>query len=267
MSLRSFGIAAICILGLTAAPLALGADEPRQGTYKGDGVEVDVDADDEAKLRYDLRTDCGATKGAIDLGRPRGGVYKGKRKSAGPGGSTRKTKVELEAVADGTVLEGTLKDGYDGPDRCEDKHKFEAELSKDDAFVPARDDGHYTGKNSQGLPVEFDVVREGDEIRIANFEADTEAECYPPGEIEPSDRIVHVSLPGGRVERDGSFEIAYEPNEDTSHVIIGWIGGGRAEIDLGVTGRFGPNGEWDPSLNGPLDCDSNEDDYRAGLAS
>ncbi len=270
MRLRRTIFAFICALSLSVAAVALAADEPREGTYKGQGGEVDVNGDGEGKMDLDGKTDCGPLKGSIDLGKAKGGSFEGKRKGNGPGGGKRTTKVDLEATDGGTRLEGALKDGYKGssddPSSCSDKLKLDLKLDKDDAFVPARDDGHYRGKNSQDLPVEFDVVREGDDIRIANFEADTEAECYARFETDPQDRIVHVSLPGGKVEPDGSFEIAYEPDEDTSHVIIGYLGGGEASVDLGVTGHFNADGSWNPSSNA-LDCDSNGDDYKASLVS
>jgi hypothetical protein len=128
--------------------------------------------------------------------------------------------------------------------------------------VPTRDTGHYSGTAANGLPISFDVIEEGGEVRIENLAVDVQADCYAlEDDVEDFQMVTHVTGMSGRLDEDGSFYIDYAPDEDTEYEFDGEVADGAAEVDVVIGGSFDASGN--PSPLGPFYCDSWGDLYEA----
>lgn len=264
-------IATITCLGALALAAASQGAPVYSGKYSGKSrgarVGISVSNDLKANVRYALKTECGRTKGSIDLGGARNGAFSGRRVSRGPQGTIRKTVIKLVVAADGEALAARVDDSLKGGDSklsgCKARRKLTAKLGKTDAFVASRDAGHYVGTSSGGRPISFDVIVADGKARIENLSADILADCVDDSAIEPSEvpMVVHLAGLSGSVKADGEFYIVHAPDEDTDNDVFGKIGGGGATLEGAVSGLFGPDGLSNPA--GPFSCDSWGETFKA----
>lgn len=261
--------------GLAAAPgSAGGAVESYPGTYagKGPGVKATVVVNDrlEGLVRYSMRSACGRVRGRIDLGRATNGRFEGKRVSAGPHRSLRRTIARITGGPDGVELAGVIRVAQtktDSSEACSAKRKFKAELGQTEAFVPVRDAGHYSGFSADGLPIDFDVIREPGtgQARIARIDVDAAAYCtfdeFDP--LEPKDeRIVHLRGLEGSISSSGQITVEVV-DEDNEFELYGRLGRGEATVELGLFGYFDDDLLPDPFAE--LYCENDGPSYHATL--
>jgi hypothetical protein len=124
--------------------------------------------------------------------------------------------------------------------------------------------GHYTGQSNAGLPVSFDVVRNGSRAKIENLAVDVDTECWNDADHDGvSDRLVaHITGLKGSVSRSGEVDVYYAPDDDTEYVVEGTIKGGDARLLVTAGGSWDTAGN--PSPAGPLQCDNWGTRYKAG---
>ena len=254
--------------------LALGASAAAAGLYPGEysakskGLSVKLDVGDSGggTLAYSMKTKCGKNKGKLQLKKSGAGL-KGRRVSRGPESTLRTTLARIALSADGAHVVGTIKDFLKGGDSalagCHAKRSFSANIGQSSAFVPSRDEGHYTGTGPNGNPISFDVVVKDGAAEIEHLAVDVTADCFDESDEEADDgqKVTHITGMSGRVGKDGTFYIDYTPDDDTEYEFDGELGGGKADVDVVIGGYFDVNGNPDPS--GQYACDSWGDLYTA----
>jgi hypothetical protein len=236
------------------------------GVYpgKGKGVKAKLTVNDqlEGLLAYKVKSKCGKTHGKIELAGFKNGAYKGKRISAGPHSTLRKTTTRIVVGPDGSSVKGLIRDalsgaGPNGPGDCRAKRKFKATLGKTEAFVPKEDDGHYSGQSADGLPIVFDVLTDAEgKTQITGLSADVLGECYSEDADEDVEEsmVVHLSDLSGTVDSAGSAEIDFTPDEDTEFAVDGELGDGEAKLEVSIDGYFDAAGNPDPASD--IYCDN-----------
>lgn len=259
----------VLFIAALAAPFAFGAGaDVLEGTYNGSAkglkATVEVDEDGDGSLRYALKSECGKSKGSIDLdGGPSG--LKGSRGSD-------KSSVSAQFKDDDGDLDGLLKHktktkGKDGRvERCTDNAEVTAELDAKTAPVIVENVGHYEGTGEDGgHPVSFDVAYDAKagELEIKNMVFDTDTECYDDydGDGEDDTLVVKASGLEGSVDEDGYFDLDSSPNDETDFYAEGVLEDGEAEMDVEVGGYFNADGTANEA--GTFECDSFGEVYRA----
>ena len=231
---------------------------------KGVSVNLDVGQTGGGSLAYAMKTACGKSKGKLTLTKSGPGL-KGRRVTRGPESTLRTTVAKVALSGDGTQVVGTIKEALTGGDSelagCRAKRSFSADVDKAEGFVPSRDSGHYTGVGPNGNPISFDVVSDGDGVRVENLAVDVTADCFDEDAGGASSMVTHVTGMSGRVGKDGSFYISYAPDDDTEYEFDGELADGAADVDVMIGGSFDAAGH--PSAAGPFACDSWGDLYRA----
>jgi len=248
------------------APAAIADLYP--GSYsarsKGVSVKLDVGPSGGGSLAYAMKTECGKSKGRLELKRSGAGL-KGRRVSRGPENTLRTTVAKVTLSGDGSEVLGTIRDSLRGGGGelagCHAKRSFSTSAEQAEGFVPSRDLGRYVGTGPNGNPISFDVVAYGQDIRIENLAVDVTAECFDEVTGDDSEIVTHVTGISGRVAKDGTFWISYTPDDDTEHDFEGEIADGKAELDVMIGGYFDAAGI--PNAAGPFACDSFGDPYSA----
>jgi len=231
---------------------------------KGLSVKLDVGQTGGGSLTYAMKTACGKSKGKLELSKSGPGL-KGRRVTRGPESTLRTTVAKVALNGDATQVVGTIKETLTGGDSelagCHAKRSFSAGVDQAEGFVPSRDVGHYTGTGPNGNRISFDVVSDGDAVRVENLAADVTAECFDETDGTESSLVAHITGMSGRVAKDGTFYISYAPDDDTEYEFDGELADGAADVDVIIGGLFDASGN--PSAAGPLACDSWGDLYSA----
>jgi hypothetical protein len=263
----------LCALVAAAIAGARAGGDPYPGTYagKGRGVKVTLEVSDRGagSLRYSMRSGCGSARGKVDLGAPKNGGFVAKRVSAGPHRSIRRIRVRVVSAGDGTMLRGTIGVATTATTHakaCQATRRFKAALGRADAFVPPRDEGHYSGADEDGLPISFDVVgdpRSGDAF-IANLAVDVAGDCI---DIDAYDELVKVvHLRDIEASIDSSGEVYGEWVEgDNEFEVFGELRDGVARLEIWIDAFFAPTGLPDPVAD--LYCDNEGAEYVARRGS
>ena len=239
---------------------------PGEYSAKARGVSVDLEVGQTGggSLAYAMKTPCGKSRGKLTLTKSGSGL-KGRRVTRGPASTLRTTIAKVALSDDATQVVGTIKESLTGGDSelagCRAKRSFSADVGAAEGFVPSRDAGHYTGDGPNGNPISFDVISDGDAVRVENLAVDVTADCFDEAAGGERTMVTHVTGMSGRVAKDGSFYISYAPDDDTEYEFDGKLADGAAVVDVIIGGRFDAAGN--PSAAGPFACDSWGDLYRA----
>ncbi len=257
---------------LVALGVATAAADVYPGSYaaKGKGVtaKLEVAESGGGRLAYAIKSACGKSKGKVELSKSGTGL-KGRRVGRGPEGTLQTTVAKVALSGAGDQVAGSIKESFRGGDSdlagCEAKRTFTADVDQAEGFVPTRDAGHYAGAAANGLPISFDVVDDGGNLRVENLAVDAEEDCLDESDPDADDVSMtgHVAGMSGRVAKDGSFFIDYAPDDDTDYTFEGAIADGKAEVDVMLDGYFDALGYPNPA--GPFYCEGWGDLYKAAL--
>lgn len=255
-------IAATCIV----APAQAAAKGAVPGTFEGklkQGEVTVVVADSlKAKLRYTVKTSCGREQGKVRLGKLDDNRFK--VRSAGKGGHA--LTVRGRVLAGGRKLRGRLDPRCSGAAR-----RWSASLGGGGGTgdggggtgsgpAEARS-GRYQGETSEGLPISFEVHKDGGKPTVENLAFDVYLSCFGVQDDHAHAGFVgHLTEISGGVDDTGYFDAFHsedvDENTDVDDVDYGASGefdGASAKGDLEVwAGVFDALGNRTPA--GPWQC-------------